>query len=416
MTWLRRIALALLLAAGPAGAQEPRLTSDVASTDWARAVDVVILSEGYVRAEEQQFLADARRLAEAIRVDPDAAPLRAGPPINLHFVFVPGRDRGAPWQAGRPARRTPFGAHVTPEGDFDADDAEADAVAAEVAPDVDVVVVLARLTPADEPIPASARRRWARAEGDDLDLPEDPDDVRPNADVPTDGARIRTTTLDPEAFLHELGHALYGLGDEYEEYPGAPPEDERWEVAVCPNLTLERTGRRWKDIVDTAYEGGGMWKEGVWRPERRCRMRESRADAFCLVCQDVIRGGREADAPGAPEWTRPADDAVVFLPPGQRRLKLEPRWRHRGDAPVSFHLDLRRISPDGRRRQVWWDAVEGHARRTTFEVGVQKAGTYALGISAVNLAGESEVVWTTFTVRPGGATSGLVGALGDATD
>lgn len=410
----------LLLLATPALAQ-PVVTSDIRDDDLARAVDVVILSEGYARGDHALFLADARKLTQQLRDDRAARPLREGAPINVHLAFVPGRDRGAPWQPGRPPRRTPFKAHVTPEGDFVTDDAAADAKAAELAPDVDLVVILVRLTSADEHIPAHERLRWKRArpaDGEELELPTGPDDIRPSADLPSDGRRIRITANDTEAFLHEVGHALYGLSDEYEEYEGAPPPEDRWEIAICPNLTLEPSGSRWSRIVPTAFEGGGLWSEGVWRPERRCRMRESRSQDFCAVCQDVIRGAAEVRVPPAPTWVRPVDGQEVVLRAGEP-LRLTPKWAHRGGRygqAVSFSLDLRRLSPDGNRRwQVWWDEAEGHHRTAPLEVTVRKDGTYVLGVSASNLAGTSETVWTTFRVRieRGGATAGIVDAIDD---
>lgn len=412
------LALLFVAAAAPALAQ-PEVASDLRGEDLARAIDVVILGEGYTQGERDAFLADAERLTRRVRVEASAKPMREGAPINFHLAFVPGRDRGAPWQPGRPPRRTPFKAHVTAEGDFVTDDAAADAAAAELAPDVDLVVILVRLTSASERVPLHQRLRWKRArpaDGEELDLPGGPDDIRPSADLPSDGKRIRITTNDTEAFLHELGHALYGLSDEYEEYEGAPPADQRWEVAACPNLTLEPTGARWHDVVPTAFEGGGMWTKGVWRPERHCRMRESRSEPFCAVCQDVIRGAGKVKPPPTPAWVRPADGEEVVLRAGER-LTLTPKWAHQGGdrgQAVSYHLDLRRLSPDGsRRRQVWWDEVEGHRRTAPLEVTVLKDGTYLLGVSAVNLAGSSEVVWTTITVRVEDAapTVGLSGAL-----
>lgn len=416
--------LLLLLFPGVASAQ-PRgeLTSDLRSEDWAAATDIVILGDGYTATERDVFLADARRLSRRVRVEAAARPMRDTVAINFHFAFVPGRDKGAPWQPGRPARSTPFRAHVDTAGEFITDDARADTVAAELAPDVDVVVVLVRFTPVGEVITPRERSRFKKiarpADGEELDLPGGPGDVRPSADWPVDGKRVRITTQDTEAFIHELGHALYGLSDEYDEYPGAPSDDARWEVAVSPNLTLDRTGSRWSGIMSTPpVEGGGMWTKGVWRPQAHCRMRESRSELFCPVCEDVIRKSGVVRRPPAPTWVRPLADERLVLAPGAD-LELEPKWRHAGGAhgqAVSFHLELRRLSPDGtRKRMVWWEDIEGNRRTAPpFAVGIRKAGTYALGVTAVNLAGSSEVVWTTFTVRfSDGSGDGLVGAIPD---
>lgn len=414
-----------LLLPASALAQPADLTNDLRSEDWARATDVVILSDGYTAGERELFLADAKRLSRRVRVEAAAKPMREAAPFNFHFAFVPGRDKGAPWQPGRPARSTPFSAHVTADGDFVTDDARADSVAAELAPDVDLVVILVRFTPAGEVITPRERSRFKKlprpTDGEELDIPDGPGDVRPSADWPVDGQRVRITTQDTEAFIHEVGHALYGLSDEYDEYPGAPPEDQRWEVAVSPNLTLDPSGSRWSGLMSTPpVEGGGMWTQGVWRPQTHCRMRESRSQLFCPVCVDVIRNAGSARRPPAPTWVRPTADERIVLEPGAD-LELDPKWRHTGGPngqAVSFHLDLRRLSPDGsRKRMVWWEDVEGNLRTAPFAVGIRKAGTYALGVKAVNLAGSSEVVWTTFTVRfsdgSGRDDEGIVGSLPD---
>lgn len=421
-----RAALALLLLAllpALAPAQEPtgsvkELTSDLRSEDWARATDVVILGDGYQANERDLFVADAKRLARRVRVEQAARPMREGSDFNFHFAFVSSREKGVPWRAGRPARDTAFRSHVAADGSLESDDAAADTAAAQLAPDVDLVVVLVRLAPTNDPKTPRERLRSARrghrlASGDEV---TSPDDVRPNADVPEDGRRIRIPSIDTEAFIHELGHALYNLSDEYAEYEGTVPADERWQVAICPNLTLEPTGARWADIVPTAFEGGGYYSQGVWRPEKTCRMRASRSELFCAVCEDVIRRAPEVSRPpGAPAWVRPADGARLTVDRGEP-LALAARWTHadEGRGPtVSFHLQLQRLNPDGTRRwRVWDDHVEDHRRTASIRVALREPGTYRLGISASNLAGESETTWTTFVVRlTEPATPGLAGSV-----
>lgn len=426
---MKALAVVALLLSFPALAwAQPsgELTSDLRSEDWAAATDVVILGDGYTATERDQFLEDARRLSRRVRVEASAKPMRESAPYNFHFAFVPGRDKGAPWQPGRPARSTPFRAHVDATGDFITDDARADSVAAELAPDVDLVVILVRFTPAGEVITPRERSRFKKlgppAEGEELDLPAGPGDIRPSADWPADGKRVRITTKDTESFIHEVGHAIYGLSDEYAEFDGAPSAAERWEVAVSPNLTLDRTGARWSDIMSTPpVEGGGTWRQGVWRPQKHCRMNESRSELFCPVCEHVIRGAGAVRRPRAPAWVRPTANSTVVLEADARRLVLEPKWTHTAGAhghAVAYRLDLRRIAPDGRRRRVWFDEAEGNRRTAPLDVGIREPGTYMLGLSAKNLAGASEVVWTTFTVRfadgdDGDRDEGIVGSIPD---
>ena len=107
--------------------------------------------------------------------------------------------------------------------------------------------------------------------------------------------------------IHELGHGLAGLGDEYFEVD-APFSDyinveiEPWQ----PNLTtLVDFGRKWKNMLlqDTpiptpirpayekvtgVFEGGGYTSKGVYRPAIHCRMRTNEAGRFCEVCRQTI--------------------------------------------------------------------------------------------------------------------------------
>lgn len=107
--------------------------------------------------------------------------------------------------------------------------------------------------------------------------------------------------------IHELGHGLAGLGDEYfgvdvtySDYINL--KTEPWQ----PNLTtLIDFDRKWKSLVSEntpiptpirpayekeigVFEGGGYTSKGVYRPAIHCRMRTNEADGFCEVCQVTI--------------------------------------------------------------------------------------------------------------------------------
>jgi len=108
--------------------------------------------------------------------------------------------------------------------------------------------------------------------------------------------------------VHELGHSIAGLGDEYftsqvsvrDFYPeGVEP--------VEPNLTtLVDFEKKWKHLLtentpvptpDTdeynniigVFEGGGYVAKGVYRPWRDCTMKEKKYNGFCPVCKEAIR-------------------------------------------------------------------------------------------------------------------------------
>ncbi|MCF8218392.1 MAG: IgA Peptidase M64 [Bacteroidales bacterium] len=108
--------------------------------------------------------------------------------------------------------------------------------------------------------------------------------------------------------VHEFGHHFAALGDEYytsdvavDDYHN--PDTEPFE----PNITtLVDFESKWKDMVDKetpiptpakdkykntvgAYEGGGYVEKGVYRPYIDCTMKSAQYDNFCPVCQRAIR-------------------------------------------------------------------------------------------------------------------------------
>ena len=107
--------------------------------------------------------------------------------------------------------------------------------------------------------------------------------------------------------VHELGHSIGGLGDEYytsevsvrDFYPeGIEPAE--------PNLTtLVDFEAKWKDMMDKdtpvptpnteqykntlgVFEGGGYVAEGVYRPVASCTMKEAVYNHFCPVCTKTL--------------------------------------------------------------------------------------------------------------------------------
>lgn len=107
--------------------------------------------------------------------------------------------------------------------------------------------------------------------------------------------------------VHELGHLIAGLADEYytsevsvtDYYPeGIEP--------VEPNVTtLVNFESKWKNMLDAktpvptpavpenagvlgVYEGGGYVAEGVYRPWLHCTMKEIIYNFFCPVCTKAL--------------------------------------------------------------------------------------------------------------------------------
>jgi len=118
---------------------------------------------------------------------------------------------------------------------------------------------------------------------------------------------------------HELGHAMVGLGDEYECdicNPGSPtpPRTYTGGARPEPNLTHDLTNIPWKNLIKPwvlpfiptlpefmlncdvvgAWEGGGTYKYGIYRSEEYCAMDAftcSSGETFCAACEQALDNG-----------------------------------------------------------------------------------------------------------------------------
>ena len=117
------------------------------------------------------------------------------------------------------------------------------------------------------------------------------------------------TGLTGEVYVHEFGHSLMGLGDEYIEkgntvsalYPeGKEPWEAnltrfvnfkgKWEDRIDKDTPIPTTvaeGTTEKDWKIGAYEGGGYLEKGVFRGWPECMMKA--LTDFCPVCQEAIK-------------------------------------------------------------------------------------------------------------------------------
>lgn len=108
-------------------------------------------------------------------------------------------------------------------------------------------------------------------------------------------------------FVHEFGHSLSSLADEYSEDPGRnfpPSEPSRVNIT----LNQDRNTLKWNDLILSStnipsrtckedqddpsdlvglFEGANYNECGIFRPSSHCTMRESEAE-FCSVCRRKI--------------------------------------------------------------------------------------------------------------------------------
>ena len=113
--------------------------------------------------------------------------------------------------------------------------------------------------------------------------------------------------LTSDVIIHEFGHGFAGLADEY--YYDATSYEEYYNLNIEPwepNLTtLVDFDSKWKDMLkkktpiptpeDNKYinevgvfEGGGYESKGMYRPKMDCLMKTFKGDKFCEVCQKAI--------------------------------------------------------------------------------------------------------------------------------
>lgn len=388
-------------------AAEPRVLWRDERTDGARAIDLVFLPDGFREADRAEYEASVRRSIELLETGGPSFVRADRAGWNFHVAFVPSEE-ACPARKGQPARRTAFGTHLESEargGMYASDEAAIDSAARAVTPHADCAIVVVR---------AEGAIRYA------------------TGDLPNEGRRIRLPLGMEDALLHELGHSIYGLGDEYASKALGLPDEERGVVAFYPNLTLDRSGARFGAMGierGRLREGGLDFQSGVWRLDQVCVMRNYSADRFCAACAHVIRAGLPERPPAtAPRIGAPAVRGragfVAGLEPGDSGVPLRSfavlfragpetsdaalleRWRA-AEARVSrkTRYMVSEWIGDGSIAGERVFSLEGHLR----EVGLGKLqpGDWALVAATANLAGHSPPAVLRFEVKADGMAAAL---------
>lgn len=195
--------------------------------------------------------------------------------------------------------------------------------------------------------------------------------------------------------VHELGHLLGLLGDEYDvddcirsDALGLPvnvtdtPEEPPWSAWIEEGTPLPTPDdREWRDVVGAFAPAYNC--EDLYRPARSCRMESSRGVPFCAVCSEqlvrrLFRYGDPADgvevsvgASGAPTLTvhglDPEAEVSWWLDGailGERSERLTlgrdlvPGGTHTLRVDATLASPLVRTDPDGDLTQSWSFRVE----------------------------------------------------------
>jgi hypothetical protein len=246
---------------------------------------VVIVGDAYVAEDLEKGGAFERDVGRAVAALFDVEPFRAYRKLfNVHAVYAQSFDRGAEDRLGEDKRRTIL------DCSFDTADGrllmyqkpENVMRLAKLAPAADIVLVMVN----DPRYGGSGGMIWEH----------------------TPAPCFSSLEASVQIAVHELGHSMAELGDEYVDLTEVPrrPMPEGTQDLQHPNLTLASfvdlsspatiaSTVKWKHFlalpnaagVIGAFQGGYYRSSGVYRPEEHCKMRES-SEPFCNVCREEL--------------------------------------------------------------------------------------------------------------------------------
>jgi hypothetical protein len=123
-----------------------------------------------------------------------------------------------------------------------------------------------------------------------------------------------------EVQIHELGHSLGDLADEYDyagqTYTGGEPGEA--------NVTISPTGQKWSIWHGTegvsAFEGARYCQWGIWRPKSNCLMR-SLGIPLCPICREGISKVTNAVVDTIDQFA-PATSSLLVTVPNQQTFSI----------------------------------------------------------------------------------------------
>lgn len=233
------------------------VTSSNSEPDLQLAIDLVFVGDGFTSAELGAYASAVDAYINALRNEPVGRAIVGMDPtlFNFHRVDVVSAtsDLGDP-----DPNDSAFGTIAQGTQPLQYDHAAALFAAAQNAPDVDVLVLV-----------ANTSSGWA---------------VGTLPTGHTTGGRIAVRLSEPATLFHELGHALFGVADEYSLVNACYAGSEAMLVSF-PNLTTDASGQKFSRAgVPTPVEGAHQLTRCIYRPATTCLMRSSAA-ALCPVCR-----------------------------------------------------------------------------------------------------------------------------------
>ncbi len=253
----------LLASALPLGSALPAQTVNTVLSNGSTSTryDIVILGDGYQSFEQNKFDSDVTTFLAALFATPPYSTFASY--YNVHTVFRASAESGADHPDASPPiyRNTVYDASYntggTPRCLYIGNASQALADAALAPATEGRVLVMVNDT------------RYGGCAGQFA--------------VSYTGAQMS------QVQIHELGHSLGQLADEYEyagqTYTGPEPNQV--------NITKSPSGQKWSHwwgtggISSSAYQGAGYNQFGLYRPRINCLMR-SLGQPLCAVCQENI--------------------------------------------------------------------------------------------------------------------------------
>lgn len=170
-----------------------------------------------------------------------------------------------------------------------------------------------------------------------------------------------------EIALHELGHSLAGLADEYVSSDGCGGGAGGINTSTNP---LVGAWPEWAGELGAPREGAQYWSECVYRPLGNCEMREL-FQPFCPVCNQrwaLVFHGHPRVRPTTPLAGRsPASPLATWL-----------------DVPVEFSLSTRLAEGPGVTHRITWSVIAPGATEPT---------VVATGVDSLPWTFDAEGAW-----------------------
>ncbi len=256
----------------------PSFETHIGNPDVSKAVDIVLLPEGYTADQMGDFIADCQRFAEALFAYEPYKSRKTD--FNIRGILAPSQESGSDIPAENIYVNTAMGSS------FYTFDSERYCMIA----DHYAVRDLAANAPYDQIYVLVNTKKYGGG-----------------AIFNFYSVSVTGSLASDKIIVHEFGHAFAGLGDEYYDSSTSYNDfydlnTEPWE----PNITtLVNFDRKWKHMMDKntpvptpaseefintlgVYEGGGYSAKGIYRPMQDCLMNTFNGNVFCPACTEAI--------------------------------------------------------------------------------------------------------------------------------